>query len=240
MIIELKRLWKQAFGDPEDFVDVFFATGYSPDRCRYLTVDGHLAAALYWFDCSCRGEKIAYIYGVATDVHFQKQGLCRKLMEQTHAQLRKQGYAGAVLVPGSKTLFTLYEKLGYRTCSHVAAFSCEAGTPIPLCPIDTAAYAALRLRYLPAGGVLQEGVTLDFLAAFARFYAGDGFVLATTPEGKQLYIHELLGTADAAGIVAALGAKTGRVRTPGNEVPFAMYYGFTTAPPPAYFGLALD
>lgn len=240
MITKLRSLWKQAFGDSDDFLDAFFSTGYSPDRCRYLMADGQLAAALYWFDCSCSDQKMAYLYAVATDKAFQNQGLCRRLMTETHAHLRSQGYAGAILVPGSKELFCLYEKLGYRTCSHVTEFTCTAGTPVPLHPISTEEYAKLRQEFLPEGGVVQEGVTLSFLARFARFYAGDGFVLAATVEDGKAHIHELLGTADTSGITAALGAATGHFRTPGNALPFAMYHSLNGAPAPDYFGIALD
>ena len=240
MITKLRNLWKQAFGDTDAFLDDFFATGFSPDRCHFLTQDGLLAAALYWFDCQLDGRKLAYVYAVATDEAFRNRGMCRKLLAETHDRLRAQGYSGALLVPGSEDLFRLYEKLGYRICSSVTEYTCSAGTPIPLRPVGRLEYAALRRQHLPAGGVLQEGATLDFLTRFAEFYAGDGFVLAVTLDGTTAHIHELLGTADAAGIVAALGAAQGRVRTPGQDKPFAMYFALNSAPAPAYFGLALD
>lgn len=240
MITKLKKLWKQAFGDTDAFIDTFFSVAYSPDRCRYLIEDGELAAMLYWFDCSCNGEKLAYLYAVATDQAFQNQGLCRKLMAQTHTYLQSQGYAGAILVPGSKALFRLYEKLGYRTCCYVTNITCTAGTPIPLHPITTEEYAVLRRALLPTGGVLQEDAALALLAATAKLYAGDGFILAATLEDGTCHIHELLGRADPAGITAALGAAEGIFRTPGTDTPFAMYCGFTAAPAPGYFGLALD
>ena len=240
MITDLRRLWHQAFGDTDAFLDCFFSQGYSADRCRYLSVEGRLAAALYWFDCSCRGENIAYLYAIATDEAFRNQGLCRRLMEQTHAHLRAQGYAGAILVPGSKALFSFYEKLGYRTCCSVTEKSVQAGCAVPLTPVDSTAYVALRRSLLPEGGVLQEGPTLDFLRCFADFYAGDGFLLAASTEGETAIVHELLGCGDLSGITAALGAKTARFRMPGSAMPFAMYYPLTAAPAPDYFGLALD
>lgn len=240
MITELRRLWKQAFGDPDSFLDVFFAVGYSANRCQTLILNGQLAAALYWFDCNWDGRKLAYVYAVATEEAFRNQGLCRKLLAQTHDALRSQGYCGALLVPGSDSLFRMYEKMGYRTCSTVTERTCAAGAPVSLRPITTEEYARLRRQYLPQGGVIQEGATLDFLSQFAKFYAGDGFILTASQDGTTAYIHELLGDADPAGIVAALGATQGRSRTPGTEKPFAMYYALDGDPAPEYFGLALD
>lgn len=240
MITELRRLWKQAFGDTDAFLDDFFATGYSPERCHYLLQDGQLAAALYWFDCQLKDRKMAYVYAVATDEAFRNRGLCRRLLDETHGRLRSLGYSGALLVPGSQSLFRLYEKLGYRTCSYIAEVTCPAGTPVEMHAISADEYARLRQKHLSANSVLQEGVTLDFLSRFADFYAGDGFVLAASLEGQTAYVQELLGTADTAGVVSALGAIQGRVRTPGQETPFAMYYALDAGPAPAYFGLALD
>ena len=240
MITDLRKLWKQAFGDTDAFLDTFFSVAYCPARSQQLTQDGRLAAMLYWFDCQCRGKKIAYIYAVATDEAYQNRGLCRQLMEKTHALLKAQGYAGAILVPGSAGLFALYEKLGYRTCSSVTVTDCAAGAPVSLRPVTAAEYAALRRALLPEGGVVQEDAALALLDATSAFYAGDGFVLTASVENSTAHIQELLGQADPAGVVAALGAASGTVRTPGDGTPFAMYYPFTDDPAPAYFGLALD
>ena len=240
MITDLKKLWKQAFGDSDTFIDAFFSTAYAPERCQYLTEDGQLTAMLYWFDCTCRSEKLAYIYAVATEKAYQNRGLCRRLIMHTHAQLKALGYAGAILVPGSESLFGLYEKLGYRTCSYVTNIACTAGIPIPMRSISQAEYASLRRHYLGENGVIQEGAALALLAQTAQFYAGDGFVLTATEENGTAHVHELLGNADPAGVTAALGADKGCIRTPGNDTPFAMYCPFESVPAPGYFGLALD
>ena len=59
----LQALWQEAFGDDDAFVEQFYTYGFAPDRCRCLTVDGQIAAALYWFDCSYQGKPLAYLYG---------------------------------------------------------------------------------------------------------------------------------------------------------------------------------
>ena len=240
---QLKALWKEAFGDPDGFIDAFLSTAFSESRCRCITEDGHIVAALYWLDCSCRGKKLAYIYAVATAKAYRGKGLCRSLMADTHCHLARLGYAGAILVPGSKELFSLYEKMGYRTCSGVMQINSEKGErKAALTPLDKQTYAALRRLFLPEGGVLQEGENLDFLASYAKLYRGQDFLLAAYTEKNTLHGVELLGNATAApGIVAALGADRGQFRTPGEELPFAMYLSLTEdLPMPAYFGIAFD
>lgn len=242
-IPQLRVLWQEAFGDSDAFLDTFFTTAYSPDRCRCLTMDGKMAAALYWFRCSYMGQPIAYIYAVATAKAFRGQGLCRMLMESTHAHLEELGYAGAVLVPGSESLFRLYAGFGYRVCSGI----CEIPTDpkdrnIPVRRVEPEVYARLRQELLPSGGVVQEGENLDFLQTQATLYAGPGFLLAARQEGSQLYGLELLGDTDAApGILGTLDCQSGTFRVPG-DTPFAMYrpIGESILPMPKYFGLAFD
>ena len=74
---ELRALWQEAFGDDDAFLEHFFTYGFAPDRCRCVTVDGKLAAALYWFDCSFQGKPLAYLYGVATFKAHRGKGFCK-------------------------------------------------------------------------------------------------------------------------------------------------------------------
>ena len=42
---ELRALWCEAFGDSEEFFDLFLNTAYSSKRCRVLMLDGSVVAA---------------------------------------------------------------------------------------------------------------------------------------------------------------------------------------------------
>lgn len=239
----LRTLWKAAFGDTDDFLDCFFGAAFSPHRCRCAVMDDQVAAALYWFDCTCRDQPMAYIYAVATAPAFRGQGICRRLMADTHAHLAGLGYAGAVLVPEGEALFRMYTGMGYRPCSTVSEFVCAPGDdPAPMHRIDREEYARLRRGFLPEGGVIQEGANLAFLEKQACFYAGLGFLLAARQEGDALIGLELLGnSAMAPGILTALGLARGSFRTPGGGKPFAMFQPLQKgACAPDYFGLAFD
>jgi len=229
----LRLLWKEAFGDTDALLDVFWSTAFAADRCRCITIDDEVAAALYWFDCRFDDRPIAYIYAVATAKAQRKQGLCRKLMEDTRNLLFDLGYSGILLVP-EMHLIGMYEAMGYRICSKVTEFSCRsADRPVILQEIDAEEYARLRRQYLPAGSVVQENENLQFLSAITKLYTGDGFLYAEDAE--------LLGNTDAApGILAALGKDSGLFRCPGEEIPFGMYLPLDDNPAPTYFGLAFD
>lgn len=240
----LRQLWKEAFGDTDEFLNKFYETAFSDERCRYATVNGEPVAALYWFDCIHMDKPIAYLYAVATAKAFRGQGICRKLMYDTHEQLTQLGYEGVILVPGGEELFKFYEKMGYRTCSYIRKFSCKGeDNQLKLRSIDKKEYGALRRQYLPTGGVIQENENLDFLESQAKFYTGEGFLLAANTANNILYGAELLGdTSTAPAIVSALGCLEGEFHTPGTDKPYAMYYplGESTLQPPEYFGLSFE
>jgi len=240
----LRALWKEAFGDSDAYLDAFEKAAFSPARCRCGRVEGGLVAALYWLDCSYQASRIAYLYAVATSRALRGRGLCSMLMEDTHRHLTVQGYKGAILVPGSESLFEFYGRLGYKTCSYVREFTCAAAqSAAELRRIGTAEYASLRRTLLPVHGVIQEGENLSFLETQADLYAGDGFLLTAKCEDGVLHATELLGDSSAAPlIVRTLGCIEGSFRTPGSETPFAMYraLGDETLRPPTYFGLAFD
>ena len=237
----LRSLWLQAFGDTDAFLDSFFSTAFSPDRCLCISADGTIAAALYWFDCSCRGKKMAYLYAVATDEDYRGRGLCHALMEHAHSLLQKSGYAGVILVPGGESLFRFYGNMGYITFGGMDTLSVHAEmSPVVLQKIGAEKYAALRKTYLPQDSVLQEGITLSFLQEFADFFAGDDFVFVAFYENDQLICPEFMGNTKVCGnILTALNKAQGQFRTPGNDK-FAMYLPLTSDAPPSYFGLALD
>ena len=243
MIAELEKLWQEAFGDTQETLDKFFATGFSPDRFHCICENGRPVSALYRFDCEVSGKKFAYLYAMATLKSHRGKGLARRLLAETHESLKAQGYAGAILVPGEPSLFDFYEKIGYRTVTTVQEFTCSRGaTPVELREVDVAEYACLRKILLPSGGVAQEGATLDYLRTYAKFYAGEKFLLSATVDGDVLQAQELLGDAALAPyILCSLNKEEGHFRMPGAGRDFAMYLPLNDdCPRPAYFGLALD
>ncbi len=244
LIPALWELWQEAFGDSMDFIGTFEKTAFSTERCRCVTVNDTLAAALYWFDCSCCEQKVAYIYAVATKKEFQGQGICRELMNNTHRHLKELGFQLAVLVPGSQSLFNFYKKTGYEVCTYIGELSCNtAEKNIVLNSINADEYAELRRAVLPKNSIIQENENLRFLEVQAQFYKGDGFLLSARSENGKVFAAELLGDISSAPeIVNALGCTEGRFRFPGNDRPFSMYKKLTdkVVIKPEYFAFAFD
>jgi len=247
----LQTLWAEAFGDTKHFIQLFFDIAYSPNRCLVALVGDDVGGALYWFDCEYQGKKLAYLYAVATAKQYRGMGICHSLMTACHNHLSDCGYAGVLLVPGNEDLYSFYRGLGYEVCSYVREFDCVAkkGT-LSLQSLTKEQYAKLRRKFLPENGVIQEGENLDFLQTYARFYVGSNyegedasFLLAAYQEGNTLHGVELLGhPTEASHIVHALGYSKGIFRTPGDDLPFAMYHSLDDVPVdlPIYFGFSFD
>ena len=240
----LRKLWKEAFSDSDEFLNLFFSTAFEPNRCRCLMIENNLIAALYWFNCSYGDKPIAYLYAVATASSHRGHGFCHKLLEDTHQYLKKLGYEGVILVPGTNQLFEFYQGMGYQTCCYRSEFQCQSVSGnIDIRRIEQYEYATLRRQLLPQGSVIQEKENLDFLETQAIFYAGDDFLLAAHGEADVLCGIELLGNLSVAPkLLHALGYSQGTFRTSGSEIPFAMFFslGNSFLTPPSYFGFAFD
>ena len=247
LIPQMRELWKEAFGDTEEYLDTFFTTGYDPRRAMCAVRDGVVLSAVYWLNCTLRGQKVAYLYALATAKAYQGRGIAHKLMDAVHNHLEQQGYAGTILVPGEEKLFAFYEAMGYEQKTKVSEFFCAgAADEVQLRRINADAYLAQRrelLSFLEEGGVLQEEENMALLATQANFYAGQNFLLAARAEDGVLVGLELLGDAQTApGILQSLGYASGRFRTRGTGKDFAVFrpLGDRAIAPPTYFGLAFD
>ena len=243
LIPQLRQLWKTAFGDTDDFLDLFFTTAFSPDRCRCILDGRELLAAHYWFDVSYRNEKMAYLYAVATDPRHRGRGLCRRLMDDTASYLQQQGYHALVLVPQDEGLRTMYRRMGYEDATTVTEFTAPPeDTDLPMRRLTPGEYALRRRAWLPADSVIQEGANLEFLSKMALFFEGTSWLAALALDGDILRCHELLGDPDAAyGIVAAFGCREGFFRIPGPDKPFAQVkYLKPVRQKMSYFGFAFD
>ncbi len=239
----LIQLWKEAFGEnEEEFFRLFLKTAYSSKRCLAAFESEELCSALYWFDCDLDGNKIAYMYGVATFEKFRGKGICRSVMEKAKEILKKRGYQGIVLVPAKPSLFSFYEKMGFQIRTTLDEFSAVQGEEeIPLKKISGRKYAYLRRKAIPKGGVLQEKENLKFLKTQFLFYAGDGFLAAVRKEGETLFCGELLGDKSVAPkLLKTLGFKQGKFRTVGNNRDYAVFCPIEQIQPPLYFAFAFD
>ena len=179
----LTGLWMQAFGDSKDFIDGFFRTGFSYDRCLLAQEQGQLLAALYWFDCQWQDKKVAYLYAIATHESHRGKGICAELMKHTHRHLQKAGYSGAILVPADEGLARMYGKMGYIPCASQGMQNAKCKMQNE--PISVAEYRKLQSDLLPPDAVVHTDAAFAYLQTFAGFYKTENGILCKTQEHIQ-------------------------------------------------------
>lgn len=222
---QLTKLWQEVFGDTEEFVDGYFCTAFSPSRCRCVTINRKVVAALHWMEVRCDGQRFAYLYALAVTPSRRNKGIGRALMEDFRSHVALRGYDGVLLVPQDESLRRMYEKMGYRSCTTVTEFPAQAAPmELSLQRIDREEYGRLRQGLLPAGAAVEDEENIAFLETMAFFYRGEDLLLAAHVDNGKLWCPEYLGDpAKAPGVLAALNCAEGRFRTPGDKSPFAMF-----------------
>lgn len=239
-VCPLKKLWKETFNDSENFIDSFFNISYSENRSMIVEKDGKITSMLFWFDCNFKGNKVAYIYAVATSQDFRKQGLCNSLMEALHSHLKASDYVGACLVPASDNLFNFYAKMGYIKCiynSELTVMPTEGKLDIK--KVSAEEYIKLRKDFLPLNAITQNDI--DFLNLQVEFFKGKDFVFSSRKENNELFVPEFWGNKNIQPIIVfCQNAKKGIFRSYGTEKPFAMFLPFNETELPEYLDFAYD
>lgn len=239
-ISALRSLWKQAFGDSDRFLDLFFENGFAFDRCRCVFQEGEPVAAVYLFDGTWNGEKVAYLYALAVEKDHQKQGLSRLLLADTHGHLQQSGYVGCIMEPATESLQEYYGRLGYRLFGgRDEKKYCKSENPSRITELGTLAYENQRKALLPVDGICQAGAMTEFLQSQAILYGGPDFVAAVSREERRIL--EFLGdTKQIPALLCALKWDCATVRTPGSH-PKTVYLDFAGRENlPSYFGLPMD
>lgn len=116
---QLSQLWETVFGDPKDYVQLFFDGAFSHCRCFLHRENGQAVSALYLLDCglSIDGTFFSgyYLYAAATAPSARRRGLMGALIEEAKAALRNSGHSFIALVPANDGLYDYYARFGFET-----------------------------------------------------------------------------------------------------------------------------
>lgn len=245
----LKAIWQDCFGDPDDYIDRYFASYWQPDRMFILESDGQAQAMCAWFELALCGEPAAYFYAVATDPAYQGRGFCRKLMAYAEEVLTQQGISQFLLVPGEESLFRFYAGMGYETAGAMGAADVKIPIAGAVHPIDAAQYLRLRQAAAPDNAVDYTPEQLQYQQLLGEASGGGLFALGDTGcavverlSETTLLVKEVLGFDPllAGGhLLHHCGGEHAIVRFPDDTgVPFCMGKQLTVQP--CYLGLAFD
>jgi len=243
-IKSLKALWKEAFGDTDEFIDLFFNTAFTKESALAVYDNEALVASLYWFDGSVANKKAAYIYGVATKKSQRGKGYSTSLLKRCHELLKGEGYSVVILAPADEGLFNFYGRLGYTECCFIDSYKCSASKKkTSLEKISAEEYLILRESFLPDNSLIFDNKRLHFLSSITDFYKSQDFIFAKSKDSATLRIIEFFGNECLIpDIIGTLVYTEATVRRYGKTKPFAMYLSLeeTVKEIPEYLGFAFD
>lgn len=121
----IRDLWREAFHDSEEFMDIYFSMKYTPEVNMAVFDGDRLAAAAQLLPYPFRflGHSIAmgYVSGLATAELYRRRGYASQILSEVHQRLFREGAVFSFLIPGSPALREFYRKSehgGYATVAH--------------------------------------------------------------------------------------------------------------------------
>ncbi|NLJ01125.1 MAG: GNAT family N-acetyltransferase [Bacteroidales bacterium] len=111
------NMWKRCFGDPDNYMELYFRDKYRPEN-TLLYMEGTTAVAslqMLDYKFSFHGKEIPVIYlsGVCTLPEYRKRGYTRALLIEGFNVAKRRGVPLMLLVPQEKWLMELYAKYGF-------------------------------------------------------------------------------------------------------------------------------
>lgn len=217
---DVKRLWRECFGDSDEYTDMFFSRVYSDADTLVETTgtDGRVVSSLQLatYDMLLSGNKVPMIYlgGATTARKYRGRGCMSRLMLRALDEAYSREAVMCALIPAHDWLYFFFERFGFSSV-YLADRQCFTSFH----PFATeAAYEELSDRYSPEvfeaferyelnrpGGVLHS--RRDFLNILddLSFRPGGTFVAVSRPEapvagmawafdrGDFIQVNEILG-----------------------------------------------
>lgn len=111
---DVKKVWKECFGDEDTFVNSFLARYYFPD-CSYVhKEDGHVVSMAFMVPCMSELGPTAYLYAIATLPQYRSKGFAGRLVQDALSAAKQRGFTAAMLIPEGSDLKVFYTCLGFQ------------------------------------------------------------------------------------------------------------------------------
>ena len=111
---ECARLWKEAFGDSDEFISSFIKNIYIGDNMLCVEQHGKVVSMLHFVPFEYDSSKVAYIYAVATAVNERGKGYARLLIRQAIEKAIHDGYKAVFTLPADDGLSGFYSQFGFK------------------------------------------------------------------------------------------------------------------------------
>jgi len=135
---EVWGMWKTCFGDPDDYMEIYFRHKYRNENTLLYVDEGKAVASLqmlpYQFTFCGAEIPVIYLSGVCTLPEARKKGFMHQLLLQSFAVAAGRAIPLMLLVPQEPWLLQFYDKYGF-------AQTFDGGTePLPSLRVLTEAH----------------------------------------------------------------------------------------------------
>lgn len=111
---ECARLWKEVFGDSDEFISSFITDFYNADNMLSIEQDGKIQSMLHVVPFDYNGSKVAYIYAVATTASERGKGYAGLLIRRAIEKAKNEGYKAVFTLPADDGLVSFYSQFGFK------------------------------------------------------------------------------------------------------------------------------
>lgn len=204
MLPHLKEIWKECFGDEDSYINFFFLhqlESYSvkseeiymeskkvyENQLVYMDDDFPVSMLTMIPGLLAMPEgnkKIYYIYGVATKKVYRGRGYAAALLEQAF-DIAQKDQAALVLVPASESLYTYYQRLGFKTAFYEKRLTLRLPEKVKtnkriwnIREIDADIYHAMRKQqFAQLGNVIWNEPQLLYAYRENQFLGGNSYCI---------------------------------------------------------------
>ena len=127
---DIVRLWQACFHDETAFVHTCLSRYYDRRRVFTRRVNGRVVAVCLLIPCESEVGRVGYLYGIATEEVYRRQGLAGEVIREAIGYARACAMDAVVLIPENEDLRCYYEKFGFLAHALPMRFTndCDLGT----------------------------------------------------------------------------------------------------------------
>jgi predicted acetyltransferase len=164
----LKAIWKQAFDDSEEYLELFFESKFQPYNTLVWEEGRTIVATLYMLPYSlrfhCATLPSYYLMALYTYPNLRSRGIMGKMLLESFNRMHSRGIPLALLTPAEESLMEYYRRFGFEKVF-------DAGLqPIPLNEILDSSKGDLQEAY-SRFNLLWENEDIYLLKTFRDFEA---------------------------------------------------------------------
>ena len=257
-IPELKKLWSDIFQDSRECIDGFFRRYFSTALAAVVKCHGKVVSMAYIvhqgkYFYSENAKSCAMIYAVATANEYRRRGFGAMATDYARRIALESGFELVSLVPANSSLFSFYEKLGFKTAFYIDEVNLySADSPLQgVKLISAGAQQYLNVRQSLLKG--ENYVSMDLKALeYQKFLCGmshgdmclielAGRIIGCVcweMEEKRANVKEYICPLPPEKTLGSINAREYKVWTCGRSKPFAMVYGDIGDIDDGYYGFA--